>query len=104
MVSNTGVQGNPEFSPLGDSVNVAFRLETATKKSGFDVALGQNAFACLRENPRAQHCFEKRQVELKGYDRPTEVWLTSFASLESFLRGLRKRATFNGPSSLTTTD
>ena len=30
---------------------------------------------------------EKRKVELKGYERPTEVWLTTFASLESFLRG-----------------
>ena len=85
MISNTGAQENPEFSPLGDSVNVAFRLETATKTSGFDVALGASTFACLRENPRAQHCFEKRQVELKGYERPIEVWLTSFENLESFL-------------------
>jgi adenylate cyclase len=87
MVSNTGAQENPDFSPLGDSVNVAFRLETATKKSGFDVAVGESAFACLRENPRSERCFEKRKVELKGYEQPTEVWLTTFASLESFLRG-----------------
>jgi adenylate cyclase len=85
VLGNTGAEGNPEFSPLGDSVNVAFRLESATKGSGFDVALGQKTFTCLRDIPGAQSFFEMRQVALKGYKDPVEAWLTSFESLERFL-------------------
>jgi class 3 adenylate cyclase len=42
-MSNTGPQKDPDFSPLGDAANAGFRLETATKTSGFDVALGRTS-------------------------------------------------------------
>lgn len=92
IMSNTGPQENPDFSPLGDTVNATFRLETATKKSGFDVAIGRttmeylNGSAALSQNS-AQH-FEKKSVELKGYDKAVEAWFTSFDKLQTFLRGL----------------
>ena len=86
VLGNTGAEGNPEFSPLGDSVNVAFRLESATKGSGFDVALGQSTFNCLSQLPGAQNLFQMREVTLKGYKNPVEAWLTSFDCLEDFLR------------------
>lgn len=85
VLSNTGAEGSPEFSPLGDSVNVAFRLESATKGSGFDVALGQKTFASLRDIPGAENSFEMRAVALKGYKDPVDAWLTSFECLERFL-------------------
>lgn len=86
MTGNTGAQDNPEFSPLGDNVNTAFRPETATKGSGLDVALGKMTFECLAGTPDAQLYFEKRAVELKGYDQAVEAWLTSFANLEAYLK------------------
>lgn len=86
MMGNTGGQDSPDFSPLGDNVNAAFRLETATKKSGLDIALGRMTFECLGKDPEAQQCFEKRAVELKGYEQAVEAWLTSFTKLDEFLR------------------
>jgi adenylate cyclase len=47
VISNSGPHDNPDFSPLGDSVNTAFRLESATKGTGFDVALGRLTFESL---------------------------------------------------------
>ncbi len=92
IMSNTGPQENPDFSPLGDTVNATFRLETATKKSGFDVAIGSttmeylNGGSGLAQNS-AQH-FEKKSVELKGYDKVAEAWFTSFEKLQDFLSGV----------------
>ena len=85
IVGNSGPQGNPDFSPLGDSVNAAFRLESVTKNSGFDVALGRVTFECLSSAPEAVNSFEKRMVELKGYEEPVEAWLTSYQKLGEFL-------------------
>ncbi len=100
IMSNTGPQENPDFSPLGDTVNATFRLETATKKSGFDIAIGRSTMECLNGQPGlaydakqdaqhwAQH-FEKRSVELKGYDKAVEAWFTSFDKLQNFLQRSR---------------
>ena len=86
MIGNTGGQDTPEFSPLGDNVNAAFRLETATKKSGMDIALGHTTYDYLSSAPGIQQYFEKRSVELKGYEQLMEAWFTSYAKLEEFLR------------------
>jgi adenylate cyclase len=85
IVGNSGPQDNPDFSPLGESVNAAFRLESATKNSGCDVALGRQTFLCLSGTPGALQHFEKRMVELKGYEEPVEAWLTSYTTLSEFL-------------------
>lgn len=85
VVSNCGPQGNPDFSPLGDSVNAAFRLESATKDTGFDVAIGRLAFESLGNGSHVQRFFEKQFVGLKGYPQPIEVWLTSFARLSKYM-------------------
>ena len=87
IVGNTGPQGNPDFSPLGDSVNAAFRLESTTKNSGFDVALGRLTFGCLGGAPDVVKYFEKRMVMLKGYEEPVEAWLTSYPALGKFMVG-----------------
>lgn len=85
IVSNTGPQENPDFSPLGDTVNATFRLETATKHSGFDVALGRFTMESLAGGSDIPLNFQKKSVELKGYDHPVEAWFTSFDELQSFL-------------------
>jgi len=87
VMSNSGPNEHPDFSPLGDSVNTAFRLESATKNTGFDVALGRLTFECLSGAADAVEYFERRFVELKGYKQPVETWLTSYAKLGEFLAG-----------------
>jgi len=86
MIGNTGAQDNPEFSPLGDNVNAAFRLETATKGSGLDVALGSVTFKYLGVSAAAHGYFEKRAVALKGYEDAVDAWLTTFQNLEAYLK------------------
>lgn len=86
IVGNVGAQDNPEFSPLGDNVIAAFRLEAATKRYGHDIALGKTTFECLRSSADLTQFFENRPVELKGYEDVVDSWLTSFANLENILR------------------
>jgi adenylate cyclase len=84
IVGNVGADDNPEFSPLGDNVNAAFRLESATKEHGYDIALGRATFECLGTLDVRQF-FENRPIELKGYENVVDSWLTSFANLELIL-------------------
>jgi adenylate cyclase len=86
IMSNTGPQENPDFSPLGDAVNAAFRLETSTKNSGFDLALGCTTVESLEDSDAGvARYFEKKSVQLKGYEASADVWFTSFERLRSFL-------------------
>jgi adenylate cyclase len=91
IMGNRGTEESPDFSPLGDSVNAAFRLESCTKNSGFDVAMGRLSFECLSGASNIGKHFEKRLLELKGYEERAEVWLTSYGKLRDFLGGLHKR-------------
>jgi adenylate cyclase len=85
---NTGsaIVGGSEYTALGDTVNTAFRLETATKALGMGVALGERTFSELRLPGSSP--FVQRMVDLKGYDSPSTAWAISFDDLQQFLRGL----------------
>lgn len=82
---NTGpaILGGTEYTALGDTVNVAFRLEAATKAIGLGVALGERSFAELGLPPNSQ--FSRREVALKGYEALKTAWGISFEELQIFL-------------------
>ena len=85
MVGNTGSGDRPDYTALGDTVNAAFRLESATKEIGQDIALGETTykyFAALHNQPQL---FEQYTVHLKGYDNATLTYGGLFAELEKFL-------------------
>ena len=81
---NTGpaMVGGSDYTALGDAVNMAFRLQEATKTLGLDVALGPPSFEALAQ-PRP--AFTLRQVFLKGYENPSAAWGISFADLRNAL-------------------
>jgi adenylate cyclase len=83
---NTGsaIVGGSDYTALGDTVNAAFRLETATKTLGMGVALGERTFSELKLP--ADHPFVQRQVDLKGYESPSTAWAISFEDLRRFLK------------------
>ena len=83
---NTGpaILGGTDYTALGDTVNAAFRLESATKGIGLGVALGERTHHELA--PRERTCFVRREVELKGYDGASIAWAISFEALREMLR------------------
>lgn len=88
MVGNTGSGDRPDYTALGDTVNSAFRLESATKEIGLDIALGETTYQYCSALARHQKLFEQYTVNLKGYEKPTLTYACSFADLHEFLRFL----------------
>ncbi|MEE3716587.1 adenylate/guanylate cyclase domain-containing protein [Tumidithrix elongata RA019] len=84
MVGQMGTSERPDYTALGDTVNAAFRLESATKELGLDVALGEKTYA---HTPYAAVLlpFKQQIVNLKGYDNPTLTYAGTFEDLAQFL-------------------
>ncbi len=77
-----------DYTALGDTVNTAFRLESATKEAGVDVLLGNESFDSLSQISKPGPYFTKRSVHLKGYEKPVTAWGASFADVEKFVAEL----------------
>jgi adenylate cyclase len=84
--TGTAIVGGSDYTAMGDTVNAAFRLETATKKLGMGVALGERTYSELHLPVGSP--FVRKQVELKGYDSPSIAWAISFDGLQQFLQGI----------------
>lgn len=85
---NTGLASlgiGSENTALGDAVNTAFRLESATKQLGVDIVLSESAYRCLP--PRYQHD-ATRSLRLKGKEKAVSVLGLDFSSVESLLQSL----------------
>jgi adenylate cyclase len=82
---NTGsaILGGADYTALGDAVNAAFRLEAATKTMGVGLLIGDPAFRELKLKDSS--AFERREVQLKGYDTVSTAWSISFEDLRQFL-------------------
>lgn len=93
QIGNAAGSGSlTDYTALGDTVNEAFRLESATKDVDTDILLGEESFAWLEkiaqpDNQPDNH-FTKRTVYLKGYDQPVAAWSAKFAALETFVGGV----------------
>jgi adenylate cyclase len=85
MIGQMGSNDRPEYTALGDTVNAAFRLESATKELELDLALGRSTYGHV---PYASMLlpFEQKMVKLKGYDLPMLAYAGKFAQLGQFLR------------------
>jgi adenylate cyclase len=76
IVGEIGHPRRMEFTALGDAVNLASRLEGATKLYGCDILVGEKAF----ELTRAEFVFRRvDRLRVKGKAKPVEV----FAPLSS---------------------
>jgi adenylate cyclase len=98
---NTGIAavGNPgtaqvmDLTALGDTVNAAFRLESASKELKTDLVLGQNTFDYIKTGPGCATHFQGSELQLKGYANPSKTWSTSFARLREFLQAVEASPT-----------
>ena len=83
-IGNLGSTAGADHTALGDAVNKAFRLESATKDAGCDVLAGQSTLSHL-ERKMATSLFVTKKVPLKGYASPETCFGLSFATLAAFL-------------------
>lgn len=86
MVGNSGSSNRPDYTPLGDTVNAAFRFESSTKQLGLDISVGEMTYKSL-EQLGVGDCqtFKRYQVELKGYDYKLVTYGCGFSDLDRFL-------------------
>jgi adenylate cyclase len=92
MVGNTGSGDRPDYTPIGDTVNAAFRLESATKALGVDIAMGESTYNLLiRDNPpgpgdgQFSLSWQPHTLRLKGYENPIAAYTCNFAQLHHWL-------------------
>lgn len=88
VVGNTGPNGRPDFSPLGDTVNMAFRLESATKDLGADIVIGPATYQRLCDSGLDVASFKRTSARLKGYKDTITAYSADFGDLDRFLENL----------------
>lgn len=82
-VGNIGAGGAADFTAMGEAVNTAFRLETATKDCGCDILVASDVFSALGDvRYRPAHMID---VDLKGYEQRVTALPLDFTGIGSFL-------------------
>ncbi len=92
MVGNTGSGDHPDYTAIGDTVNAAFRLESSTKNSNFDLAMSEKTFSYLKDFPELVNCVQPDKVTLKGYDNPVMAYGFPFEKLAGAIAEKEKEA------------
>ena len=80
-VGGLGAAGKVEV--LGDAVNLAFRLEAATRQLGDDLLVCEASRYVLSSAPPELFC--ERLAELKGFTAPVRAYGVSIAALHQWL-------------------
>jgi adenylate cyclase len=73
VTGNMGSAAVSDHTAMGDAVNKAFRLETASKEVGREIVIGRSTYDLIRARDDVADAFSKHTVHLKGYDAPEEV-------------------------------
>lgn len=95
-VGNVGSIASSDYTALGDVVNKAFRLESATKEVACDLLLGQGTYEFLTHITNVDAIFRPNTVKLKGYDEPATAHGTRFSGLQTLLANLRQMQAMAG--------
>jgi len=79
ILGNLGSQAASDFTAVGDTINKAFRLESASKEVPHDLLIGSSTWECL--NSDLKSCFHPCIVSLKGYEQPEAAYGASGTSV-----------------------
>jgi adenylate cyclase len=88
VTGNMGSAGLADHTAMGDAVNKAFRLESATKDVGREILVGKSTFSLIDLPESARGLFSKQGVSLKGYDQPEEAHALALADLARLVTAL----------------
>jgi adenylate cyclase len=89
-IGNFGSTAASDYTALGDVVNKAFRLESATKEAGSDLMLGDKTYEFLSRAEAAAPLFRACVMKLKGYEAPITAYAGHLAGLESLVEILQR--------------
>ncbi len=95
-VGNVGSMASSDYTALGDVVNKAFRLESATKEISCDLALGQGTYEFLAGSAGIESLFSACTVKLKGYDEPATAYAARISSIPLVLEALKQSQAIHG--------
>ena len=88
VTGNMGSAGLTDHTAMGDAVNKAFRLESATKEVGREILVGTSTYALIDMPEEARTLFSTQVVHLKGYDEPEQAHGLALADLPRFVAAL----------------
>ncbi len=89
---NTGaasVTTKVDNSAMGDAVNVAFRLESATKMLGKDIVLSESAY---RHFPEEYWKDQEQKIRVKGKRDPVRIFAIDFDVLPGLIKAMKGEA------------
>jgi adenylate cyclase len=92
-IGNFGSTAASDYTALGDVVNKAFRLESATKEVGAELVLGHETYNLLPKTPEITRLFTPSEIKLKGYVEPAAVFGAQLSSLVSLVEGIQNDQT-----------
>jgi len=88
VIGNIGVDGNRDYTVIGDTINVAFRLEGLTSKLGVDLLIGNDTAALLDQRGLATY-FSPCSYLVKGKSTPVVAHGCTFEQLHRYLTQLK---------------
>jgi adenylate cyclase len=86
---NTGaasVSKGVDNSALGDAVNLAFRLESATKMLGKDIVLSESAY---RHLPQKYWKGQEQKIRVKGKRDPVRIFAVDFDIIPNLIKAIK---------------
>jgi adenylate cyclase len=86
-LGNMGSASLADHTAMGECVNKAFRLESASKEVGYPVLAGQKMHGFLAVLPAVQSAFQPALIELRGYDQPETVYTAHIAKINAAMAG-----------------
>jgi len=92
VTGNMGSAGLSDHTAMGDAVNKAFRLESATKEVGREIVIGYSTFELMALEAEDAELFTTHEVDLKGYDKPERAHGLGAADLKRLTASLESRA------------
>lgn len=78
ILGSVGGSTRRDYTAIGDAVNIAFRLESATRGLNCDIVIGESSYKHL---PKQIWEGKVRQVQVKGKDKPLTVSALTFADI-----------------------